>query len=120
MTQRLRNRLIEILTLIFLGLAAAAVMPRGYAAMIGTDQATASATTERAKVKALLARPEVVKGLQKMGVNAADAAARVDAMSDEEVAQLNGRLDALVAAGAISNDQLIVILLLVVILVLLL
>src|SRR5437868_3139397 len=100
MTQRLRNRLIEISMLLALALAAAAVMPRANAAMIGTDEATAPAQSDRERVKALLARPEVVKGLEKAGVHAQDAAARVDAMTDEEVSQLAGRIDALIAGGA--------------------
>ena len=123
MTQRLRNRLVEITMLLALAMTAAFVMPRGaYAGMIGTDEATppAQAGTERERVKALLARPEVAKALQKLGVKAEDAAARVDAMTNEEVTQLAGRIDALVAGGALTNDQLIVILLLVIILVLLL
>jgi hypothetical protein len=122
MTQRMRNRLIEILMLVVLGLAAAAVMPRGYAAMIPTDaaQAPAGPDAERARLKAILARPAVAAGLQKFGINADEAKARVDALSDDEVAQLAARIDALPAGGALTNDELIVILLLVIILVLLL
>ena len=121
MTQRMRNLVIEISMLLTLALAAALVMPRGaYAGMIGTDQATAPTQSDRERVKALLARPEVAKGLEKFGVKAEEASARVDAMTDEEVAQLAGKIDGLVAGGALTNDQLIVILLLVVILVLLL
>jgi len=122
MTQRLRNRLTEISMLLALALATALVMPRAYAGMIGTDEATppSQAGSERERVKALLARPEVAKALEKLGVKAEAAAARVDAMTNEEVAQLAGRIDALPAGGVLTNDQLIVILLLVVILVLLL
>ncbi|MFN2644158.1 MAG: PA2779 family protein [Burkholderiales bacterium] len=120
MTQRMRSRVIEIFVLFSLALAAAAVMPRANAGMIGTDEATAPPQSDRERVKALLARPVVAKGLEKFGVKAEDAAARVDAMTDDEVAQLAGRIDALTAGGALTNDQLIVILLLVVILVLLL
>ena len=123
MTQRLRNRLIEITMLLALAMAAAFVMPRGaYAGMIGTDEATppAQVGAERERVKALLARPEVAKALEKLGVKADAAAARVDAMTDEEVTQLAGRIDALPAGGVLTNDQLIVILLLVILLVLLL
>ena len=41
-------------------------------------------------------------------------------MTDGEVLQLAGKIDQLVAAGALTNDQLIVILLLVILLVILL
>ena len=91
--------------------------PSAHAGMIGTDEAVQS---ERERVKALLERPEVVQQLQKMGVDAQAAVARVDAMSDSEVSQLAGLVDMLPAGGVLSNDQLIVILLLILILVLLL
>ena len=122
MTHRLRNRLIELSTLVLLAAAAAAVMPRAaHAGMIATDEAQApTVQAERERVKALLARPELAKQLSDHGVTAANAAERVDAMTDGEVLQLAGKIDQLVAAGALSNDQLIVILLLVVILVLVL
>ena len=121
MTHRLRNRLIELSLLIFLAAAGAAVMPRAHAGMIATDEAQApTIQAERERVKALLARPEVAKQLGEHGVKAEDAAARVDAMTDGEVLQLAGKIDQLVAAGALTNDQLIVILLLVILLVILL
>jgi len=116
MNQRIRNRMVEVLLMLALGVAAALVMPRGYAAMIGTD--TAQASAERERVKALIARPELARQMQRMGVSPADAAARVDAMNDEEVARIAGRLDALAAGGAaLTTDQLIIILLLVVLLI---
>ena len=93
------------------------VAPSVQAGMIGTDQGVQS---ERERVKAALERPDVAQALKKMGVDAKDAAARVDAMSDGEVAQLSGAVDLLPAGGALSNEQLILILLLVLILALLL
>ena len=121
MTRRLRNRLIEISMLFLLAAAAAAVIPRAHAGMIGTDEAQgARIDAERERVKALIARPEVAKQLGDFGVTANDVAARVDAMTDAEVLALAGKIDQLAAAGALSNDQLIVVLLLVVLLVLLL
>jgi hypothetical protein len=51
--------------------------------------------------------------MQKMGIAADRAAARVDAMSDEEVRSLAGRLDALPAGGALSNEQLLLIIVIV-------
>ena len=97
--------------------ACALFAPSVQAGMIGTDQVVQS---ERSRVKAALERPEVAQALQKMGVDAKDAAARVDALSDSEVAQLAGLVDMLPAGGVLTNDQLIIILLLVLILVLLL
>lgn len=125
MTRRLRNRLIELSMLFLLAAAGAAVMSRAHAEMIATDEAQAPTVqsgqmSERERLKALLARPEVVKQLGDFGVKPQDASARVDAMTDAEVLSLAGKIDQLVAAGALTNDQLIVILLLVIILVILL
>jgi len=120
MTQRWRNRLTEIAMLLVLTLAAALALPGvSHAGMIATDGAQTPAQSERERVKTLLARPEVTKEMQKMGVSAAEAAARVDAMSDGEVAQLAGKLDALPAGGALSNQELLLIILLVIVVALL-
>jgi hypothetical protein len=121
MTQRLRNRLSQIAMLLALALATAFVMPRAHAGLIATDQAPqVQPQSERERVKALLARPEVAKQLGEVGVAPADASARVDAMTDAEVLQLAGKIDSLIAGGALSNDQLLVIVLLVVLLLLVL
>ena len=115
MTQRIRNLLIQIAMLFMLAAAGAALLPRAHAAVIGTDQVVQS---ERQRVKAALARPDVVQALKKMGVDANNAAARVDAMSDAEVAQLSNLVDLLPAGGApLTNEQLIIILLIVLILI---
>jgi len=114
MTRRMRNRVFEIFMLFALAAAAAVIMPRAHAEMIGTDQA---AQGEREKLKAALQRPEVVQELKKMGVDATAASQRVDAMSDGEVTQLAGRIDALPAGGVLTNEQLLIILLIVLILI---
>jgi hypothetical protein len=87
--------------LLFFGLAAAA-----QADMISTP---APQQTERERVKALLQRPEVAKEMEKFGIAQTDAGARVDAMTDAEVAQLAGRLDALPAGGLSNQEWLLVI-----------
>lgn len=70
------------------------------AGMIGTDRIAAPATqSERAGVLALLGRADVASGLQAYGVDAADAKARVAAMSDDEVRALAGKLNAVPAGG---------------------
>jgi hypothetical protein len=93
-------------------LAMALVVPQAEAGVIATDQALQT-PSERERVKAMLERPEVAKALQKYGVNAHDAAARVDAMSNEEVAQLAGRLDALPAGGEITNQELLLVIIII-------
>ena len=95
--------------------AGALAAPVVQAAMLGTDQVVQS---ERERVRAALERPDVVQALKKVGVDAAAAEARVDAMSDAEVAQLSNLVDLLPAGGApLTNDQLIIILLIVLILI---
>jgi uncharacterized protein DUF6627 len=112
MSQRLRNRLIELMMVLVLGLAAALAMPRAYAGMIASDAAI-KPSDERAHVKQQLARPELARQLEKMGVAPETAAARIDAMSDAEVRQLAGRLDAIPAGGALSNTDLLIIVIIV-------
>jgi hypothetical protein len=80
-------------------------VPLAHAGMIGVDGA------ERERVKSMLERPEVAAELEKFGVPAAEARARVDAMTPEEVSQIAGRVDALAAGGASDRDLLLVILL---------
>jgi hypothetical protein len=87
--------------------------PQARAGMIGSDAAIPHAPSDRARVQALLARPDVQKELEKMGIAPADAGARVQAMSDAEVAQVAGRLDNLPAGAAVSNDELLLIIIII-------
>ena len=68
--------------------------------MLPTDSAITQ-TTERASVEAFLARADVAQALEAHGVSSADALARVATMSDEEISELNGRIDQLPAGGDI-------------------
>jgi hypothetical protein len=118
MTRRLRKLLVDFWIVLAFGLAAALLFPQAHAGVISTE--AAHAQDERARVRALVERPEIAKGLERLGLNPADAAARVDAMSDEEVLQLAGRLDAAIAGGQLTNEQLlliVIILLLVIIII---
>jgi hypothetical protein len=94
---------------------------RAFGAPISTEAAAAPsrAAEARERVKALAARPELAKSLQAYGIVPGEAAARVDAMSDAEVLSLAGRLDALPAGGALSNEQVLLVILLVLLLVIL-
>jgi len=115
MKQRILDVVSTFALLTVLGLAAAMLMPRAYAGMIQPEQAQQD---DRTQVKDMLARPEVVREMQKMGIPPEKAAARVDAMSDDEVRQLAGRLNALPAGGAMTTEEwllVIVVILLVVI-----
>jgi hypothetical protein len=118
MIQRLRGWLIDFWIVLAFGVAAVFLMPPVHAAMIGTE--TAQAQDERGRIKAMLERPELAKGLEKMGLTPSEAVARVDALGDGEVLQLAGKLDAAIAAGQISNETLLLIIILVLVLIILL
>lgn len=90
------------------------------AGLISSDDAIPQPPSERERVQSLLARPDVAQELEKMGIAPADAKARVQAMSDSEVAQVAGRLDSLPAGAAISNDELLLIIIIVLLVALLL
>jgi hypothetical protein len=60
-----------------------------------------ASTANRDKVQAFLARADVAQGLQERGLSAVDASARVNAMTDREVADLAGRIDQAPAGGEI-------------------
>jgi hypothetical protein len=74
------------------------------AALIGTGDVIASAQgqTDRSKVRDFMARAEVRQQLQSFGLNPDIAKDRVDALTDEEVQHLAGKIDSL-PAGAISG-----------------
>jgi hypothetical protein len=94
--------------------AVALVAPQAYAGMIPTEGA------ERERVMTLVERPEVAQALEKMGIAADQAKARVGAMSEAEVASLAGKLDVLPAGGALSNQDLVLILIVILLVVILL
>jgi len=99
--KRIHEVVLEIAMVLALGLAAVLAAPRAHGEMIATEPPQTG--DERARVKAMLERPEVAREMQKMGIPPQQAAARVDAMADAEVRQLAGRLEALPAGGALST-----------------
>ena len=84
------------------------------AGMLATENALTSA--DKARIAAFLDRGEVRDQLQARGVSAADAKARVAALSDDEAKQIAGQIDQLPAggdaAGAIVGAALLVFLVL--------
>src|SRR2546430_10272485 len=69
------------------------------AAMIGTGQAIANVEAQRAKVKDFVARADVQRKLAALGVGAAAAGERVNALTDDEAQLIAGRIDTLPAGG---------------------
>ena len=74
------------------------------AGMIGTDQAIASTQdlANRDKVRDYVSRTDVVKQFESLGLNAATAQDRVNAMTQDEINRIAGKIDTL-PAGANSN-----------------
>lgn len=74
-----------------------------HAEMIGTDKVAASAQSqsERERIRTFLDRVDVRQQLQAQGVDANTAKARVDALTDEEVLKVAGKLDQMPAGGEI-------------------
>ncbi len=92
-----------------LALSAALSAPQAYAGMISP----VTPDSERARVRALVERPEIAQQLEKMGISADQAKARVAAMSEDEVSSLAGKLDALPVGGALNNQDLLLIVIIV-------
>jgi hypothetical protein len=74
------------------------------AGMIGTDQAVASAQDQanRDKVLSFMARNDVAKQFEALGLSTSNAKERVDAMTPDEVNRVAGRIDSL-PTGASSG-----------------
>ena len=110
MIRILRNAFLALLS----STALLAALP-ARADLVATDRA-ASASAERERVKALVERPDVARKLEMLGVLPKDAAARVDALTDQEVASLAARIDAL-PAGAMSTQEWLLVIIAVLLLV---
>jgi uncharacterized protein DUF6627 len=91
------------------------------AAMIGTGEVIggAQAQANRDKVRDFVARGEVQKQMEVLGLGSATAKERVDALTDQEIQQLAGKIDSL-PAGAHGDLGIVVVVLVVAIVLLLL
>ncbi len=71
------------------------------AALISTEQMSTQQTraSNQQKVSEALARPELVRQLESMGVSAEQARQRVQALTDQELATLADQTDRLPAGG---------------------
>jgi hypothetical protein len=86
-----------IASLLIVSIAGIGLPLPAQAGIVSTDAALAS--VERDRIAAVLDRADVRAQLEASGVRAADIKARVAALTDEEAAQLAGRLDSLPAGG---------------------
>lgn len=75
-------------------------MQTAQAGMVTTEQIAAQTSPDqRTRVISFLEREDVRKALESYGVSSADAKARVAAMTDDEIASLNQKIDQLPAGG---------------------
>jgi hypothetical protein len=81
------------------------------AGMVGTDAviSSAQAQADREKVLDFMARAEVQKQFQALGLNPDTAKERVNALTSEEAQQIAGKIDSL-PAGAYSGWEIVGIL----------
>ena len=86
--------------------------------IVSTDQVLAG--SDREKVRAFLEREGVEERLKALGVAPELARKRVDAMTDEEVLLVAGRIDTLAAGGALDKTDWILILLITILVIILL
>lgn len=82
------------------------------AGIVTTDQIHASA--ERDRVRDFMAREDVRAQLQSFGVDADKVHERVDAMTDQEVSELAGRIDEMPAGGGVIGVIFLVFIILLV------
>ncbi|MDD3310728.1 PA2779 family protein [Pseudodesulfovibrio sp.] len=77
-------------------------VPMARAEMISTETAVSASRNEqnRATVRAFLERDDMRQALVERGVDVNEAQSRIDALSDQEVADLAGKIDSLPAGGS--------------------
>jgi len=85
------------------------------AAMVTTESAVGE--VGRAQLVTMLERDDVKQQLMEMGVDPDNARERVSQMTDQEVAELNGKIAMLPAGAGVSTVQLLLIILLIIIII---
>ncbi|EHQ51443.1 MULTISPECIES: DUF6627 family protein [Ectothiorhodospira] len=92
----------RLLTLLCILSLLAAVTSPLHAGMVGTDRLiqTEQGLVDRAQLLSSLERADVQQQLARLGVSNEEAAERIARMTDEEVRQLNERLEELPAGAA--------------------
>ena len=73
-----------------------------FAGMVGTEQVLSAVQAQgaRDKLRDFVGRSDVSSQLQNLGISPDSAQARVNAMTDSEVASVAGRIDSLPAGGS--------------------
>lgn len=101
----MNNRFMRITSRLLIASVLSLTLPiqAAYAGMIGVDKVAASeqSQSQRERIKLFLDREDVVKAMQTEGLDASTAKARVDALTDQEVQQVAGKIDTMPAGGDI-------------------
>ena len=99
-----------ILTMLSMGLP----LQTAFAGIVETDRAVSHelAGQDRARIIAFIDREDVLAQLQKEGVTAGNAKARVNALTDDEAHMIAGKLDQLPAGSGILDLLLFVFIIL--------
>jgi len=84
------------------------------AAMVSTSEILADSNRE--KVLEKMERNDVKQQLIEMGVDPESAIKRVENMTDKEIAEINGQLEALPAGAGVSNVELLLIIIIIILL----
>jgi hypothetical protein len=92
-----------LVVLCVVAFAAATVQSAAHASVIGTQQYLGSIDRQHniERVDAVLAREDVRRQLEQLGVDAAEASERVNALTDQELETLADDLEALPAGGSL-------------------
>lgn len=91
------------------------LMSSAQAAMVSTSDILAE--SNRATLLENLERKDVQQQLVDMGVDPEAAVKRVNSMTDEEVAEINGQLETLPAGAGLSNIELLLLIIIIILLV---
>ena len=89
-----------VYSMIFM-LTSVGMLQSAHGALISTEQIAShqDRTAHQQKISQALARPEVARQLESMGVSSEQARLRVDSMTDQELATLSDQVDRLPAGG---------------------
>lgn len=99
LSERLIKSVSRFLILTMLGLSFP--FSPAQSAMVGTDAVIGkgAAQVERDRIRAFIDRQDVREQMESIGINPDEATARVAALSDQEVANIAGKLDEFPAGG---------------------
>ena len=86
-----------------------------HAAMVGTDEIVSDST--RTQLQENLQRKEVQLKLIEMGVDPEAALRRAENLTDQEIADISGKLNELPAGAGLSNVELLLIIIIIILLV---